>query len=187
MIRQTVANQGLVTALFTDADGVERAYHAALDRGYETSEINLMLSEETRQRHFARGQVNAELAGKAADSTEDRSRSAGADATELGGPAGATAGTLAPAAAAIGTALLLPGLILAGPVAVALTAAGAVGVTGGVIGALTDWGIPKDRVEEYESHIRQGGILIGVQARSEDDVVELQRAWIAAGGRMVKI
>lgn len=183
MIRQNVETDGLVTALFMDADGVERAYEAALARGYDSSAINLMLSEETRQRHFARGQVDAQLASKAAESTEDSTKS---DATELGGPAGGTAATIAPAAAAIGTALLLPGLILAGPVAVALTAAGAVGVTGGLVGALTNWGIPRNRVEDYEAHIREGGILIGVKARSDDDAAELRDAWVAAGGRMVQ-
>ena len=92
---------------------------------------------------------------------------------------------IAPAIAAVGTVMLLPGLIFAGPIAVALAAAGTVGVAGGLLGALTNWGIPKSRVEEYEAHIREGGVLIGVKPRSEDDARYLRKEWIAAGGTSV--
>lgn len=177
----SLGNAVFVTALFKDSTGVERAYHAALARGYSRDDINLVMSEETRRRHFNVDQVESGLADKATESTEKKPR----DATELGGPAGGTAATLAPALAAIGTATLLPGLILAGPIAVALAAAAAVGVAGGLIGALTNWGIPKTRIGEYEDLIRQGGVLIGVKSPSEADATHLQEEWRAAGGTLV--
>jgi hypothetical protein len=68
---------------------------------------------------------------------------------------------------------------------VALTAAGAVGVTGGLIGALTNWGIPKKRVDRYDAGIREGGILLAVNARDEQNAAELQRRWAQAGGDCV--
>jgi hypothetical protein len=172
----------MITALFSRAADTERAYRATMALGYATTEIDLVLSEETRQQHFTLGEVSAGLARKAKESTEHKPP----DATELGGPAGATAGTIAPAAAAVGTALLLPGLILAGPIAVALAAAGAVGVAGGLAGALTNWGIPKGRVEAYEKQIREGGILMGVKPKSAEDATELAIQWESAGGVMVK-
>ena len=172
----------LITALFTNAAATEQAWRAALDCGYVREDINLVMSEETRQQHFATGQVSAALARKAAESTEEKP----ADATELGGPAGGTAATIAPAAAAVGTALLLPGLIFAGPIAVALAAAGTVGVVGGLAGALTNWGIPKSRVEQYEKHIRDGGILMGVKPRTPEEADALAARWVQAGGVMVK-
>lgn len=178
----TASGSTLVTALFKEGSGVERAYRCAVARGYAPDEINLVLSEETRRRFFNTTQVSSDLADKAAESTEKK-RSA---ATALGGPAGGTAATIAPAIAAAGAATLLPGVILAGPIAVALTAAAAVGVAGGLVGALTNWGIPKTRVEQYEQSIRDGGILIGVKARSEEDARELQREWAAAGGVAVQ-
>jgi hypothetical protein len=178
----TASGSVLITALFKDGLGVERAYQAALARGYEQDEINLVLSEDTRRRYFNASQVTSELADKAAESTEKKRPAA----TELGGPAGGTAATIAPAIAAAGAAALLPGLILAGPIAVAITAAAAVGLAGGLVGALTNWGIPKTRVEQYEQSIRDGGILIGVKARSEEDARELQREWAAAGGVAVQ-
>lgn len=175
----TASNAALVTALFTDGSGVERAYLAARARGYSQDEINLVLSEETRRRHFNADQVPSDLAEIAAEAT-DKKRSA---AKDLGGPAGGTAATIAPALAAAGTAALLPGLILAGPVAVALAAAAAVGVAGGLVGVLTNWGIPKGHIEQYEQAIRDGNILIGVNPHSEEDARELQLEWAAAGGR----
>jgi hypothetical protein len=182
----TASSAALVTALFKDGPGVERAYQAALARGYAKDEINLVLSEETRRRHFNIDQgnvdqVSSELAEKAAQATEKK-RSA---AKELGGPTGGTAATLAPALAAAGAAALLPGLIILGPVGIALTAAAAVGITGGLVGALTNWGIPKGRVEQYEQSIRDGNILIGVNARSPEDARQLQQDWAAAGGQAV--
>lgn len=178
----TASNAALVTALFKDASGVERAYHAALARGYAEGEINLVLSEETRRRYFNVDQVESELADKAAKSTEEKS----SVARELGGPTGGTAATIGTALGAAGTAALLPGLIVAGPVAIALAAAAAVGVAGGLIAALTNWGIPKSRVEQCEQAVRDGKILIGVQARSEEDARQLQLEWAAAGGEFVK-
>ena len=79
--------------------------------------------------------------------------------------------------------MLVPGLVLAGPIAIALTAAGAVGVAGGLIGALKDWGIPQDRVKEYESAVRKGAILFGVKTRSDEDAQKLEQQWRAEGGR----
>ena len=177
-----MGNAAIVTALFKNSTGVERAYHAALSRGYRAEDINLVLSEETRRQYFNTDQVETGLANKAAESTEKKQD---APADKLGGPAGGTAATIAPALAAIGTATLLPGLILAGPIAIALAAGGAVAVASGLIGALTNWGIPKARVEEYESQIRQGGVLIGVQARDDADTSYLQNEWQAAGGVLV--
>lgn len=177
-----LGNTVFVTAVFKDSAGVERAYNAALARGYRPDDINLVMSEETRGRHFSIDQVATGLADKAIKSTEKKP----ADATELGGPAGGTAATLAPALAAIGTATLLPGLILAGPIAVALAAGAAVGIAGGLIGALTNWGIPKTHVTDYENQIRQGGVLIGVKSRSEEDTTYLQNEWQAAGGTLVR-
>lgn len=181
-IDDTGRGPALITALFADADGTERAFQAALDCGYDEDEINLVMSEETRQQHFRSGQVGAVLARKAKESTEEKP----ADATELGGPAGGTAATIAPAAAAVGTALILPGLIFAGPIALALAAAGTVGVVGGLAGALTNWGIPKTRVEQYENHIRAGGILIGVEPRTAEDADELAALWLRVGAIMIK-
>lgn len=175
----------LVTGLFRDRDAAERAYRDALELGYASDDINVLLSEETRQRYFSDSEERpSKLADKAAESTEKASSAA----DELGGPAGGTAGTVAPALAAVGTLLLIPGLgiLAAGPVAIALTAAGAVGLTGGLIGALTNWGVPKSRVDQYERGIRAGGILLAVKPRSEQEADQLKQRWQQRGGDCVR-
>jgi hypothetical protein len=171
-----------VTGLFRDRASAERAFRSAQTLGYAPSDINVIMSDETRGREFA--DTATALAQKAAEPAPESSPSA----ENLGGPAGGTMGTVAPVLAAIGTLLLLPGigLVAAGPAAIALTAAGAVGVAGGIVGALTQWGVPKSRVKEYEEAVRRGDILLGVKAKSQDDAEKLVREWKESGGDWVQ-
>jgi len=162
-----------VTAVFRSPDAAERAYRAAAALGYEDADINLVISDATRDGLLSDAR-HPNLSSNAAESADKPAKGA-----DLGGPTGGTLGTIA----AVGTAVLIPGLVLAGPIAIALTAAGAVGVAGGLIGALKDWGIPQDRVRDYESSVRNGAILIGVKARSDEDAQQLEQQWRAEGGR----
>ncbi|MGH8237867.1 MAG: hypothetical protein ACREXP_12695 [Steroidobacteraceae bacterium] len=166
-----------VTALFRSPDAAERAYRAATALGYEDSDINLVISDATRDGLLTDAR-HPNLSSNAAESKDNPAKGA-----DLGGPTGGTLGTIAPIIAAVGTAVLVPGLVIAGPIAIALTAAGAVGLAGGLIGALKDWGIPQDRVRDYETAVRDGAILIGVKARSAEDAQQLEQQWRAEGGR----
>ena len=166
-----------ITALFRSPDAAERAYRAALALGYEDKDVNIVISDATRERLLSDVQ-HPNLSGNAAESAEKPAKGA-----DLGGPTGGTLGTIAPVLAAVGAAVLIPGLVFAGPIAIALAAAGAVGVTGGLIGALKDWGIPQERVHDYEGAVRDGGILIDVKARSAEVAQQLEQRWQAEGGR----
>jgi hypothetical protein len=174
----------MVTGLFTNKESAERGYRSATRLGYENSDIDVLMSEETRNRYFSPGHdTKTDLSSNATkDAAED-----GKSADDLGGPVGGTIGTIAPALAGAGTLLLVPALSVfaAGPIAVALTAAGAVGLAGALIGALTKWGIPERRIEEYEHAIREGGILVGVKPRAAQDASRLVREWQANGGKLV--
>jgi hypothetical protein len=171
----------MVTAIFNDRDSAERAYRSAGKLGYEKADVTLVMSDETRRRYFPdEGQSATELCHRA---NEGAGKSA--EGSALGGPLGGTLGTLAPAVAAVGTVLLIPGVIFASPVAIALAAAGAVGLAGGLMGALANWGIPSHRVEQYEEDIRNGGILMGVKANNLQDASTLEQQWKASGGRLV--
>ena len=77
-------------------------------------------------------------------------------------------------------------MVLAGPVAAAVTAAGAVAVAGGLMGAMANWGIPKERIEELESGIRDGGILIGVTPQTAEEAHEIERLWQECGAARVQ-
>jgi hypothetical protein len=171
--QREAAERGLLTALFDDAQAAERAYQACVDRGYEVGQVNVVVSEGTRQRLLkSRDEVKAELAKR------------NAEGGELGGPKGGRVGILVTIFAAVGAAVAIPTVgFIAGPLAVALTAAGAAGVAAGLISALADWGIPAERVRGYESAIKKGAMLVAVETRNETDARELQGLWKKLGGR----
>ncbi len=159
----------LVTGLFPDRDSAERGYHALAERGYNPNDVNVVMSDETRKRHFADDGVQTELGNKAAEGAG------------VGGAIGGTVGAIAAAIAAIGTSLVLPGLgiVVAGPLAAALAGAGAGAAGGGIIGALVGWNMPEERVKRYDEGIRKGGILMGVRPRNDEDAAQLADSWEA--------
>ena len=110
----------VVSGLFNDRESAERAYSSLNSRGYTTDDVNLLMSDETRDRHCRDGTADTELGSKAL-------QGAGVGSA-IGGTLGATIGGIA----AIGTSVVLPGLglIVAGPIAAALAGAGAGGLTG---------------------------------------------------------
>lgn len=165
----------LVTGLFKDSESVERAYEVVSQCGYGTGDINVVMSDDTRRHYFSDDrQIDTELGRKVEEGGE------------LGGPMGGRIGMIIPAVIALG-AVALPGLglVLAGPLAVALAAAGAAGLTVGLIGALSDWGIPEERAKQYETAIHDGGILVAVKARSGQDAQQIEQQWKAMGGQHV--
>ncbi len=163
-----------VTGSFNDRDSAERAYNSMIDRGYERDDVNLMMSDDTRKKHFA-DDSDTELGSKAMEG-------AGVGST-IGGVAGGIIGAIA----AIGTNVLLPGLglVVAGPLLAGLAGAGAGGATGGIIGALIGSGIPEDRAALYESDLKSGNIVMGVTPRNEDDAAYFEREWKGYNGRNV--
>lgn len=82
----------------------------------------------------------------------------------------------------------MPGinLVIAGPIAAALAGAGAGAVTGGVIGALIGAGIPEYRAKVYETGLREGGILLGVEARTDEDADKLEELLEDVGAQHVR-
>jgi len=158
----------LITGLFKDQDSAEEAYKKATAMGYGHNDINVVMSEETRVKYYGQdATLETEVGNKAAEGAA------------IGGAVGSVVGATLAAIAAVGTTLLLPGLglVIAGPLAAGIAGAGAGGVTAGLVGALIGWGIPEDRLKEYEQDISNGGILIGVNARSEEDARLFESDW----------
>jgi Heat induced stress protein YflT domain len=161
----------LVTGLFRTRVAAEAAVDALIKRGYTREEISVLMSDATRTKEFAieTGTRATEGAG-------------------IGGAVGGTLGAIVAAVAAVGTNIVLPGLglVIAGPLAAALAGAGAGGAVGGVVGALVGVGIPEHRAKVYEAGLHGGGILIGVEAKSDEDADVLERLISDLGAEHVR-
>lgn len=157
----------MVTGVFWDREAADRAYQAVRSRGYTDADINLMMSAATRQNFFGNETPpGTELGSKALEG-------AGVGA----GVGVVTGGVIAAMAAAVTVAVPGLGLVLAGPLAAALAGAGAGGVTGGVIGALIGAGISEDRARVYGQALENGGVVMGVGPRTDDDARYFESEW----------
>jgi uncharacterized protein YjbJ (UPF0337 family) len=159
-----------VHGLFKDRESAESAYRSLTERGYTKDDVNVLMSDEARKRHFGDDDDKSEVA------------EAGSKAMEglgVGSAVGGTLGAIIGAVAAIGTSVLIPGLglVVAGPVAAALAGAGAGGATGGLLGALVGSGIPEEHAKTYDEGIRKGHIYMGVNARADEDAEYFEREW----------
>lgn len=161
----------LVTGLFKSKISAEAAVDAIMKRGFTRDDISVMMSDATRSKEFAL-----------------QTRTHAADGLGIGGAVGGAVGAVLAAVAAVGTTLFLPGinLVIAGPIAAALAGAGAGGATGGVIGALIGAGIPEYRARVYDAGLRGGGILIGVEAREDEEVDRLEELLQELGAENVR-
>lgn len=165
---------GMLTGLFHDRESAERAWQGLSSRGYTHDDVSVVMSDEARRRHFGHdGGATTELGTKAAEGAG------------IGGGIGGAVGAALAAVAATGTSIALPGLglVVAGPLAAALAGAGAGAATGGLLGGLIGAGIPEERVKRYESGLKQGGILMGVQPRSDEDASHLAQHWHSSNAR----
>ena len=166
-----MAKPKLVTGLFKNRVAAEAAVDAILKRGYTRDDISVLMSDATRTKEFA---VQA--------------KSHAADGAGIGGAVGTAVGAVLAAIAVVGSTIVLPGLnlVIAGPITAALAGAGAGAVTGGVIGALVGAGIPEYRARVYESGLREGGILIGVEAKTAVEIDRLEELLQDVGGEHVR-
>jgi len=166
----------MITALFNDRESAEHAFNSVTSRGYHKDEVNLVMSDATRQKHFLENPISYnELGNKAADGAG------------IGGAIGGTIGAIAALVATVGTTLAVPGLgiVFFGPAVAALAGLGAGGLTGGVVGALIGLGIPEERVKHYQSGIDEGGILLGVKPKSDEDAAHIEQEWKTNNGQHI--
>lgn len=156
----------MVTGMFRDRDSAENAYRSLTNRGYTKDDVNVMMSDDTRKRHFSDKDDDTELGNKALEGAA------------TGAGIGGTLGAIIAGLAAVGS-LAIPGvgLVVAGPIAAALAGLGAGGAVGGIIGALVGAGIPGERAKVYEKGINEGGIVMGINPRSDEDADYIEQEW----------
>ena len=162
----------MMTGLFRDRESAERAYGTLTSRGYGRDDVSLLMSDDTRTRHFD-PKDRSDLGTKAA-------QGAGIGAVTGGGLGALLAGLAA-------SGIAVPGLpiIAMGAMAAALTGAGTGGALGAIIGGLVGAGIPEDRARMYDRGIREGGIVMGVNPRSPQDAEYFEREWTSCGAEQV--
>ena len=151
-------SKNFVTGFKTRA-AAEAAVDAIIKRGYTRDDVSVLMSDATKNKEFA-----------------VQTRSHAADGLGIGSAIGGTVGAVLAAIAAVGTSIAIPGLglFVAGPIAAALAGAGAGGATGGLIGLLVGTGIPEHRAKVYDAGVRGGGILLGIEAKSKEEIDKLE-------------
>ena len=161
----------LVTGLFKTRAAAEAAVDAIIKRGYTREDISVLMSDATKSKEFA-----IETGTHAVDGAG------------IGGAVGGTLGAVLAAVAAVGTSIALPGigLVVAGPIAAALAGAGAGGLTGGLVGALVGAGIPEHRAKVYDAGLRGGGILLGVESKTDAEADTLEKLLTDIGAEHVR-
>jgi uncharacterized protein YjbJ (UPF0337 family) len=173
----TVGSRNLVTGMYDSPESASKAYNDLTTRhGYKSDDISVVMSDETRKRHFGNVEAGNAFGTKAAEGAG------------IGGGIGIGVGAAIGALVAAATAIAIPGLglVVAGPIAGAIAGAGAGGATGTLIGGLIGAGVPEDRAAAYERGLKDGGIVIGTQARDEAHAATLERDFTTYGARNVQ-
>ena len=154
-------DDGYVSGFYDDPTVASTAYGRLRERDYAPEDIDVVMSDQTRDKYFA----GTEMGSKAAEGVG------------VGGAVGGGVGAALAAIFAVGSAVAVPGLglVVAGPIAAALAGAGAGAAAGGLIGAMVGAGIPEERAKKYDEGIRKGGVVIGTRAKDAAAAAELDR------------
>jgi uncharacterized protein (TIGR02271 family) len=146
---ETAPRPGTVVGLFRDTAHAERAIRDLKAAGFTDRQIGVIMQDRTEERRLA------------GDTGTKASEAATAGAVG-GGVVGGIVGLLA----GVG-ALVIPGIgpiIAGGALASTLAGAGIGAAAGGLIGALVGMGIPEEDARYYDTGLREGGILVTVEA-----------------------
>jgi len=138
-----------VYGIYPSREAAEIAVNRLRNGGFRADDVSVLFSSSNSSKEFAHS-----------NSTK--------------APEGATTGALSGAAlggvlgwlVGIGS-LAIPGVgpfIAAGPVMAALAGAGVGGAVGGISGALVGLGIPEYEAKRFEGRVKEGGVLLSVNA-----------------------
>jgi hypothetical protein len=163
----------IMTGLFRDREDAERAYGCVTSRGYGKDDVSLLMSNDTRTRCFPKTAADTELGTKAGEGAG------------IGAVTGGGIGALLAGLAAAGIAVPLLPIIAIGPLAAALAGGATGGALGGIVGGLIGYGIPEERAKLYDKGIGEGGIVLGVTPRTDEDAEYLEREWSGFHGEQI--
>lgn len=161
---ETARRPGTVVGLFRDTAQVERAIRDLKAAGFSDNQIGILMQHRAEERRLATDTGTKAGEGAAAGAVG-------------GGVLGGVIGLLA----GVG-ALAIPGIgpiIAGGALASTLAGAGIAAAAGGLIGALVGMGIPEEDARYYETRLREGGILVTVEAGA--DAADARRVLLDRG------
>ena len=181
-----MANEKSIVGVFYSKVDADACFNDLLHHGFTTSEINVMMSEGTRNLYIAETANGEDTLG----AREEQGTRAGSHAIEgmgVGGAVGTAVGATIAAIAALGTSLLIPGLnlIVAGPLVAGLAGGGAGALTGGLLGALAGMGVSEQNAQVYNDAMRQGGVVISVTPHNADQAATIKQVMIEHRGQEV--
>ena len=165
-----MANKAVFCIAPTEEQAV-RIVEEARDLGFSNDDISVLFPDRETTRDFAHERKTKAPEGAATGAV-------------TGGVLGGIAGWLV----GIG-ALAIPGIgpvVAAGALATTLGGAAIGAVAGGLIGALVGAGIPEEDARGYETHVREGRILITAQASSGQQAQAARAAFDRHGGTDVR-
>jgi hypothetical protein len=159
------SNRTFEVGVFATVDEAEGVVRQLLDAGFTTGEITVICSDDKKEQYF-RAFERQEPAGTFTPK-----------AVISGGAIGALLGGIPVLGAAVATGSLV--LWVAGP-----AVASALGVAGGLVGAMSTRGFEKEIANYYQQAVLDGSILVAVQAEGTHHKQRLAdaAAIIAAAG-----
>jgi uncharacterized protein (TIGR02271 family) len=162
----TARAAGTVVGLFHDNTQAERAIRDLKAAGFADRQIGVLMQDQNQQRELA-------------ENTGTKAEEGAATGAVSGGVLGGIVGLLA----GIG-ALAIPGIgpiIAGGALASTLAGAGIGAAAGGLVGALIGMGIPEEDARYYEGGLKEGGILVTVEAGANAE--RARRVLLEAGAQ----
>lgn len=146
-------SKSVVYGIFPTRGAVETCVDRLRLEGFGSSEVSVLFSSPESTSEFAHENATKAPEGAA-----------------TGAVSGATVGGVLGWLAGIGS-LAIPGVgpfIAAGPIMGALAGMGVGGAVGGLSGALIGLGIPEYEARRFEGRVKDGGILLSVEAASSE-------------------
>jgi hypothetical protein len=165
------ADRNYEVGVLATVDEAEAAVRQLLDAGFTTEEVTVICSDENKERYF-RPFEHQEPAGTFTP-----------QAVLAGGAIGALLGAIPVIGAAVATGSVV--LWVAGP-----AIASALGVAGGLVGAMSTRGLEKEIANYYQQAVLDGLILVAAEAKGANHKQRLEQAakiFTAAGARPVAL
>jgi hypothetical protein len=169
-ITEMLEDNKMLIGLFLNNSQADKAFDILKSKGYTNEEINIVMSENTRTNYYP---TKTEVTESVSSSMEGAKTG-----TAIGSTLGATIGSIIGVAVAISSNIIIPGigLLIAGPILVGIAGASTGVVTGGIIGALLGVEADETKTQQYEKHLQEGQIIIGVHSKPQD-IESIKLAW----------